>query len=121
MTDQEYQYYHWKPIRVLARRITEEMVVPTLEGRVVGSVGDWLIQGIRGELYPCKDDIFRATYELVDTNDGTNEQVCEWFEDDDGLMQTGCGDEFSFECEVAVWKPGWDYCPHCGKRIVVKE
>jgi DNA-directed RNA polymerase subunit RPC12/RpoP len=49
------------------------------------------------------------------------ELVCEWVEDGDGLMQTTCGDEFSFECEVAAWKPGYDYCPHCGREIVVKE
>jgi len=49
------------------------------------------------------------------------EQVCEWVEDGDGLMQTTCGDEFSFECEVAAWKPGYDYCPHCGREIVIKE
>ncbi len=27
------------------------------------SVGDWIIQGVKGELYPCKPDIFEATYE----------------------------------------------------------
>lgn len=29
-------------------------------------IGDWIIRGIRGELYPCKDEIFRATYEAVE-------------------------------------------------------
>lgn len=28
-------------------------------------IGDWIIRGIKGELYPCKDDIFKATYEKV--------------------------------------------------------
>lgn len=35
----------------------------TREGIMRGNVGDWLIQGVKGELYPCKPDIFAATYE----------------------------------------------------------
>jgi len=37
--------------------------VMTLEGVMRGDVGDWVIQGIKGEFYPCKNDIFQATYE----------------------------------------------------------
>jgi hypothetical protein len=37
--------------------------IPTLEGTLYASEGDWIIQGIQGEIYPCRDDIFRATYE----------------------------------------------------------
>lgn len=37
--------------------------IKTLEGRMACNPGDWIIQGIQGELYPCKDDIFRETYE----------------------------------------------------------
>ncbi len=36
--------------------------IVTLEGVMRGEYGDWIIRGIQGELYPCKDDIFRATY-----------------------------------------------------------
>lgn len=39
--------------------------IKTLEGRMTASLGDWVIRGIKGEVYPCKDDIFRATYEEV--------------------------------------------------------
>jgi len=39
--------------------------IPTLEGLMNGYVGDMIIQGIAGEIYPCKKDIFDATYELV--------------------------------------------------------
>ncbi len=46
----------------MARTVTIE----TLEGKMVGVVGDWIIKGIKGELYPCKPDIFEATYELVE-------------------------------------------------------
>lgn len=37
----------------------------TLEGRMSASHGDWIIRGIQGECYPCKPDIFAATYEAV--------------------------------------------------------
>ena len=37
--------------------------IPTLEGRHIASKGDWIIRGVKGELYPCKPDIFEATYE----------------------------------------------------------
>lgn len=41
------------------------IVIPTLEGDMRGEVGDWIIKGVKGEFYPCKDPIFRATYEEV--------------------------------------------------------
>ena len=37
----------------------------TLEGVMEAQVGDWIIQGVKGEIYPCKPDIFKATYEPV--------------------------------------------------------
>jgi hypothetical protein len=39
--------------------------VCTLEGIMNARAGDWIIRGVKGELYPCKPDIFAATYELV--------------------------------------------------------
>jgi hypothetical protein len=39
--------------------------VDTLEGELHATVGDWIIKGIKGEFYPCKPDIFEATYERV--------------------------------------------------------
>lgn len=41
-------------------------VIPTLEGEMRGEWGDYIIKGIKGELYPCKPDIFEATYEKVE-------------------------------------------------------
>ncbi len=40
--------------------------IPTLEGTMLGVEGDWIIKGVRGEIYPCKPDIFEATYERVE-------------------------------------------------------
>lgn len=42
------------------------MLIDTLEGTMRASLGDYIIQGIKGEIYPCKPDIFEATYEPVD-------------------------------------------------------
>lgn len=39
--------------------------ITTLEGRMVANPGDWIIKGVKGEFYPCKPDIFEATYEEV--------------------------------------------------------
>ena len=38
----------------------------TLEGVMMANQGDWIIKGVKGELYPCKPDVFEATYTLAD-------------------------------------------------------
>lgn len=40
------------------------MVIRTLEGDMTASPGDYIIKGIKGEVYPCKPDIFEATYDI---------------------------------------------------------
>jgi hypothetical protein len=42
------------------------MAIPTLEGLMFAKGGDYIIRGVQGEFYPCKPDIFEATYETVD-------------------------------------------------------
>lgn len=42
------------------------LIIKTLEGDMKASIGDWIIKGVQGELYPCKPDIFEATYEQVE-------------------------------------------------------
>lgn len=44
---------------------TGSVFIKTLEGTHEARPGDFIIQGIKGELYPCKPDIFEATYEEV--------------------------------------------------------
>lgn len=41
-------------------------LISTLEGTMEAQPGDWVIRGIKGEFYPCKPDIFDATYEPAD-------------------------------------------------------
>lgn len=41
------------------------LLIPTLEGDHECRPGDWIIKGVKGEFYPCKPDIFDATYEAL--------------------------------------------------------
>lgn len=45
----------------------EPIVIDTLEGEMTCNVDDWIIRGVKGEFYPCKPDIFAATYEPVES------------------------------------------------------
>lgn len=44
---------------------TVHLFIKTLEGEMCAEPHDYIIQGVKGELYPCKPDIFEATYEVV--------------------------------------------------------
>ena len=55
--DDNFYIDHWK--------VEGGLVIKTLEGEHIASIGDYIIKGIHGEFYPCKPDIFRATYEGV--------------------------------------------------------
>ena len=41
------------------------LLIPTLEGVMTAQENDFIIKGVKGEIYPCKPDIFEQTYELV--------------------------------------------------------
>lgn len=65
---------NWKALPESIRSAYEEGLVlfarasveiRTLEGTMTGGIDDWIIKGVKGELYPCKPDIFDATYEAV--------------------------------------------------------
>ena len=47
-------------------RFEEEIVIETLEGDMTAQVNDYIIKGVQGEYYPCKPDIFKETYDLVE-------------------------------------------------------
>jgi hypothetical protein len=78
--------YHKKPVEIEAIQVTGDnlddleaffgyggkawtanqdgtVLIHTLEGTMLANVGDWIIKGVAGEFYPCKPDIFAATYE----------------------------------------------------------
>lgn len=49
--------------RVTADHNEQTLKIATLEGVMTAASGDWIIRGVKGEIYPCKPDIFAATYE----------------------------------------------------------
>lgn len=64
----------------------ESIKIQTLEGEMTANQGDWIIQGVKGEFYPCKPDIFAATYDPVpDTwEDPYKVDVTDIVDQDDG-------------------------------------
>ena len=47
----------------------DSLHIPTLEGTMAAYIGDYIIRGVQGEFYPCKPDIFAATYEVPTNNE----------------------------------------------------
>jgi hypothetical protein len=57
----------WREAKGLQMDVqTGSVFIPTLEGTHEAKPGDFIIQGVKGELYPCKPDIFEMTYEKVE-------------------------------------------------------
>ena len=54
----------WLPFQLYMTN-DDSLKIPTLEGEMQGQIGDYIIRGVHGEFYPCKPDIFDATYEEV--------------------------------------------------------
>lgn len=46
-------------------RFGDKVIIKTLEGNMIANPGDYIIKGVKGELYPCKPDIFEQTYEPI--------------------------------------------------------
>lgn len=55
-----------KPVIIEAVQAKFKTDIHTLEGTMTAEPGDWIITGVQGEQYPCKPDIFEATYERVE-------------------------------------------------------
>ena len=53
------------------RYMNDTLVISTLEGDMTAQLGDWIIQGVKGEIYPCRPDIFAATYEPANPSTDT--------------------------------------------------
>lgn len=59
------QFGKYAPIPEGPRSGEVAMQINTLEGEMIALSGDWIIRGVAGEFYPCKPNIFAATYEPV--------------------------------------------------------
>jgi hypothetical protein len=57
------EQYLGKPLYGYTQSYDGLLMIPTLEGTMLAYFGDWIITGVKGERYPCKPDIFAATYE----------------------------------------------------------
>ena len=57
---QPIDHFKWEYVSV------NSIIIETLEGTMRCDKGDWIVEGIQGEFYPVKSDIFEATYEAVD-------------------------------------------------------
>ena len=73
MSEKRFKKYRKKPIIVEAYQTDEEKIIETLEGKMKANKGDYIIKGIKGELYPCKADIFYETYDKVENDTQYNE------------------------------------------------
>ena len=76
----EERTYRKKPVTVTAYQTDKEFDIPTPEGTMTASVGDFIITGVKGEQYPCKPDIFFETYDVEDTSisDSVMVNIGEW-------------------------------------------
>lgn len=111
--------YRKKPVIIEAYQTDVELDIPTLEGTMHASVGDYIITGVRGEQYPCKPDIFRETYEPAEWDaDGTAARETCTYE----IAAYGDGKAW-FACSKCGGMTSADYdppkyCPHCGAKVV---
>lgn len=62
----EVRRYRKRPVVIEAYQTDIEFDIQTLEGVMHANIGDYIITGVNGEVYPCKPDIFEKTYELVE-------------------------------------------------------
>jgi len=56
----------WANLPEITEAFEGGIEIATLEGTMRAVPGDWVIRGVKGEMYPCKPDIFAATYEPVE-------------------------------------------------------
>ena len=69
MVEPNWMPFRKKPVQIWAYVTDKEQIIHTLEGDHLARKGDYIIRGVRGELYPCKPDIFLETYEYCGCDD----------------------------------------------------
>lgn len=85
--------------------------IQTLEGNHHVSVGDYIIRGVAGELYPCKPDIFSRTYEAVCDERSVDEKVeCKWIPCTERLPEERGPYLVSYGKNTFVFTEEWNGC-----------
>ncbi len=88
--DKESMKTHGDHFYIDHSKVDGGLIIKTLEGEHLASIGDYIIRGVAGEYYPCKPDIFHQTYEKVeDTHIWTGS---EWWKSS-GTDTVLCGDQ----------------------------
>ena len=54
-----------RPLKIRCVQIDEDFEVETMEGVLKAKKGDWLMVGVKGEVYPCANSVFKATYDII--------------------------------------------------------
>ena len=70
------RFYVKKPIQLRALQIDQTFWVASLEGNHQGKEGDYLIEGVKGELYICDKEIFEQSYELSNPSVINTSYIC---------------------------------------------
>jgi len=99
--------YRKKPVEVEAFQTRERVVIKTLEGEMAANPGDWIVTGIKGETYPCRNDIFRATYEPVGMSWIKHDCLTHGIQDCRECDDFRCGDN-----QKGVARFPWTRSPH---------
>lgn len=55
----------YNSLLVISDRYNPHVTIMTLEGSMIADVNDYIVKGVHGEFYPCKPDIFRKTYKVI--------------------------------------------------------
>lgn len=83
--------------------------IETLEGEMRADYGDYIIKGVKGEFYPCKADIFEATYSFGSTGEKTlhNSDISGTRKNVPDVKVVGNGDMFKLLCKASSEREGW--------------
>jgi hypothetical protein len=76
--------------------LDESMFIETMEGKMTAQKGDYIIQGVKGEFYPCKPDIFEVTYDEVSYLNNM------YYETNPTIICSDCSKIFSLEDQLHI-------------------
>ena len=111
-----------KPVVVEAVQLDTYRIIHTLEGDMAGHPGDWLITGVKGEQYPCKPEIFDATYEPADAPTAESVRITELEAQLVALQPFAAQESFArfgyyIVKFVCVKRKGPAHCPICHELL----